>query len=303
MSSFVRLSSLHRLSRSWPKAAGAVAAPRPASSVAFSLARPYSAAAVTENTDAHTAGSEFYIQGRPSTSSHGIPVNSNWKAIEDQPLTGKSVHDLLENAIPAVRHQNFLSKEECSKLVDIIQEHGIGSYNQGVVFPPLGSVGISQFDLDKEAYLSGVDAASSLQKRFKQEAGVDVVGRVAAVLQEATGIETRVAREDGRPYFAGMLRVVSNYIQIHSDYGPYDGPDWEIGHVTGQLSWNVLLRKVHGGDTIIYDRPWNGDADNAAFRKAFPGYAFQPSAVQGRICKALRAIEGDLTFFNSSPVI
>lgn len=127
MSSFVRLSSLHRLSRSWPKAAGAVAAPRPASSVAFSLARPYSAAAVTENTDAHTADSEFYIQGRPSTSSHGIPVNSNWKAIEDQPLTGKSVHDLLENAIPAVRHQNFLSKEECSKLVDIIQEHGIVS--------------------------------------------------------------------------------------------------------------------------------------------------------------------------------
>lgn len=69
--------------------------------------------------------------------------------------------------------------------------------------------------------------------------------------------------------------------------------------MTGQLSWNVLLRKVHGGDTIIYDRPWNGAADNAAFRKAFPGYAFQPSAVQGRICKALRAIEGDLTFFNS----
>ncbi|KAI1106531.1 hypothetical protein F4804DRAFT_300304 [Jackrogersella minutella] len=245
----------------------------------------------------HAPSSEFITQ--PYRASPGLPVNSNWSTLEDQPLTYRSVKNLLENTIPTIRQRNFLSNDECKKLVEIIKDHGVGFYNKKVVFPPLGSVGISQFDHDKETYLSGVERASSLQKRFIEEGNVDVVGRVASALQEATGIEARVAREDGRPYFAGMLRVVSNYIQIHSDYGPFDGSDWEIGAITGQLSWNILLRQVHGGDTIIYDRQWNGAADNAAFRKAFPSYAFQPLTVQGRIPKTLPAIEGDLTFFNS----
>ncbi len=79
----------------------------------------------------------------------------------------------------------------------------------------------SRFFPDKETYFNKVEGASSLLNRFKEEANVDVLGRVAAVLQDATGLETRVAREGDRDYFAGLLRVVNNYIQIHSDYAPY----------------------------------------------------------------------------------
>ncbi|KAI1387348.1 uncharacterized protein F4822DRAFT_430102 [Hypoxylon trugodes] len=282
-----RLSPLPRLSRSLARVT-TTQPPR-------AFARLYSSAQAVASTPNDTP--EFTALGH--NNAQGLLVNSNWTTLEDRPLTHNSVYSLLQNSIPSIRHRSLLSKEECSKLVGIIQDHGISTYNQKVVFPPLGSVGLSQFDHDKETYLSGVERASSLQKRFREEANVDVVGRVAAALQKATGLETRVALEDGRPYFAGMLRVVSNYIQIHSDYGPFDGPDWEIGGVVGQLSWNVLLRQVHGGDTIIYDRQWNGAADNAEFRKKFPSYAFQPLTVQGRIPKALAAIEGDLTFFNS----
>jgi hypothetical protein len=65
------------------------------------------------------------------------------------------------------------------------------------------------------------------------------------------------------------------------------------------LTWNVLLRQVPGGDTIIYDRQWQGQTDDEAFRKAFPRYAYEPAGVQGFIFKAMAPVEGDLTFFNS----
>lgn len=77
-----------------------------------------------------------------------------------------------------------------------------------------------------------------------------------------------------------------------------DGPDWEIGGITAQLTWNVLLRQVPGGETIIYDRQWMGDEDDRAFRKTFPRYAYAPSGMQGTVFKSLSAIEGDLTLFN-----
>jgi hypothetical protein len=74
---------------------------------------------------------------------------------------------------------------------------------------------------DKDTYFNGVDEANTLQECFKNEANVDILSRVAAILQETTGLEIRVAQEGERKYFAGLLRVVDNYIQIHPDYAPY----------------------------------------------------------------------------------
>ncbi|KAI3317694.1 hypothetical protein HD806DRAFT_514017 [Xylariaceae sp. AK1471] len=294
----LRLHSLQQVGRSWAKAAacGDVAS-RPTAGVLAQ--RLYSSAHIGEHTNVDV--SAFIVRQGMGRSNHGRLINTNWTTLEDQPLTGKSVKDLIQNVIPAIRHKSFLSADECSKLVHIVQQHQIGSYDQRVVFPPLGSIGLTQFDhqQDKEAYLNRVEEANSLQRRFKDEANVDILGRVAGLLQEATGLETRVAREGDRTYFAGLLRAVNDYIQIHSDYAPYDGAGWEIGKITSQLTWNILLRQVPGGDTIIYDRQWQGAADDKSFRKAFPRYAYEPAGVQGSIFKAMAPIEGDLTFFNS----
>ena len=183
--------------------------------------------------------------------------------------------------------------------------------------PLIAQFNNSAFSTDKSTYFKGVDEANTLQNRLRQEGNIDILGRVAALLQKTTGLTTRIAREGDQEYFAGLLRAVDNYIQIHPDYGPYvsisvipshihrphdvsqDGPDWEIGGISSQLTWNVLLKRIHGGDTIIYDRQWQGVRDDAVFQKAFPRYAYAPTGIQGCIFKALPAVEGDLTFFNS----
>ncbi|KAE9963087.1 hypothetical protein BLS_009702 [Venturia inaequalis] len=184
--------------------------------------------------------------------------------------------------------------------MDVIRSQKIGSYDQEVVFPPVGSVGVTQFDHqhDKESYFQKIESSMELQNRFKSEAGIDIVSRVAAMLHEKSGLRVRIAREGTRDYFAGLLRAVDNAIQIHPDYAPYDGPDWEIGRISAQLTWNILLKQVPGGDTIIYDRQWQGRADDVVFRKKFPRYAYDPVGLQGNVFKCLMAKQGDLTLFN-----
>ncbi|EKG14423.1 hypothetical protein MPH_08412 [Macrophomina phaseolina MS6] len=230
----------------------------------------------------------------------GNYVHSNWTRLDDQPLTQQSLNDLLRNSIPSIRHAAFLSADECRQLVDIVHTHPIGSYDQEVVFPPIGSAGISQFEHqdDKATYFSKVPAALTLQERFKSEANIDVMARVAKILQQASGLPVRLACEGEKEYFAGLLRVVDEGIQIHADYAPYDAPGWEIGRISAQLTWNILLKQVPGGDTIIYDRAWQGQADDVVFKKTVPRYAYSPTGVEGRIFKCLKAVEGDLTLFN-----
>ncbi|KAF2018302.1 hypothetical protein BU24DRAFT_345926 [Aaosphaeria arxii CBS 175.79] len=203
-----------------------------------------------------------------------IQVTSNWHTLQDQPLTKDAIWNLFNNVIPSIRHTGFLSSDECQKVAEVIQSHRV------------------------KAYFEGIEEANSLQDRIKAETNIDIVGRVAAALQEIMGLETRIALEGDKKYFCGLLRVVDNYIQIHPDFGQYDGPDWEIGRIAGQLTWNILLKKIPGGDTIIYDRQWQGVEDDRNFQKEFPRYAYKPTGVQGHLFKALSAIEGDLTFFN-----
>ncbi|GAD98458.1 hypothetical protein SNOG_14103 [Paecilomyces variotii No. 5] len=247
----------------------------------------------------------------------------NWTTFETRSISRQNFQDLLQNRIPDVRVRRFLSADECQSLVKIIKTHEIvsfpsahrnnklirqqdkftsyqGSYNEDV-YPPIGSVGITQFDHanDKEGYFSKVKEARLLQERFRKEANIDVLSRVKDVLQRATGLPVRIAREDDREYFAGLIRLINKSALLHADYGPYDGPQWEIGRIAAQVTWNILLKQVDGGESVVYDRPWEGPSDNAQFKDPPPGYGYSHSAVEGRASKTMKYDEGDLHFFNS----
>ena len=74
-----------------------------------------------------TAQTESYRPEFVPKTPSALPITSNWRTLEDQPLTRESVRGLLNNAIPTIRHKAFLSKEECSRTVEIIQEHQVVS--------------------------------------------------------------------------------------------------------------------------------------------------------------------------------
>lgn len=45
--------------------------------------------------------------------------------------------------------------------------------------------------------------------------------RVAEALRDATGMTVRLAMEEDKEYFAGVVRALDSGIQIHADHAPY----------------------------------------------------------------------------------
>ncbi|KAI1342747.1 hypothetical protein F5Y15DRAFT_428705 [Xylariaceae sp. FL0016] len=227
-------------------------------------------------------------------------AGDRWTSLHDETLTPRSLYDLLNNRIPAIRVPRFLSGHECERMIDVISNHKIGAYNENV-FPVIGSVGITQFDFqqDKLGYFAAVEKANSLQQRFVNEAGVDIVDRVRGILEKVAGIPVRIATEGDRRYFAGLLRVINSSALIHSDYAPYDAPGWRIGQIVSQITWNVLLKQVRGGESVVYNRFWRGKEDDEGFRRTAPSYGYTTQAVENTQFKVVPAVEGDLSFMNS----
>ncbi|CAG8117484.1 unnamed protein product [Penicillium olsonii] len=223
-----------------------------------------------------------------------------WNAVGNEAVTADSITALLTNDLSNLGVKNFLSSEERARMVDIIRTHTIDSYGANVQ-PPIGKVGVTQFDNqnDKKAYFESVPSARALQDRFIKEANIDIVGRVASYLHTVTTLPVRLAREGNQEYFAGLLRLINSSALIHADYGAYDAPGWEIGRISAQLSWNVLLREVQGGECVIYRRFWEGKSDDETFRQPSPGYGYRKDAVEGCDVQVVQPEVGEFTLFNS----
>lgn len=65
--------------------------------------------------------------------------------------------------------------------------------------------------------------AYDLQRRWKTEAGIDLLQRVSDRLSDVTGLPVRVATEGEQEYFAGIVRCSQYGINMHADYVPYVG--------------------------------------------------------------------------------
>ncbi|KAJ4290807.1 hypothetical protein N0V90_010002 [Kalmusia sp. IMI 367209] len=199
--------------------------------------------------------------------SHGRTLYSHWNAVGNEPVTAETISALLSNSLSNLGVKDFLSGQECARMVDVIPH----SHYCNAPSPQ-----------DKQTYFASVPSARELQERFIQEAKIDIVARVASYLRTVTNLPVRLACEGNQEYFAGLLRLINSSALVHADYGPYDAPGWEIGRISAQLSWNILLREVQGGECIIYRRFWEGKSDDERFKQPKPGYGYTAEAVEGR---------------------
>ncbi|TVY84948.1 hypothetical protein LSUE1_G002741 [Lachnellula suecica] len=230
-------------------------------------------------------------------------IYTNWSTFEDQSLSRRSLLDVFTDRIPVVREQGILTVDERKRMLEIVRTHDLGTYDTEHTWPRLGFLWIPcnfiDFRVsDKTGYFESVKDARSLQNRWKNEAGVDIVKRVVDRIRQTTGMKVQVASEQDSEYFAGVLRAVDRGILVHADYAPYEAAGWKIGDVVAQVTWNILLNEVPGGDTLIYDRQWQAPEDDLAWRKEFPKDTYHPQMLQAHPFKAMKAVPGDLTFFN-----
>jgi hypothetical protein len=52
-------------------------------------------------------------------------VYKKWRSLHDENLSSRSLTGLLNNDIPAIRVPQFLSSEECNRMVDVVSSHKI----------------------------------------------------------------------------------------------------------------------------------------------------------------------------------
>jgi hypothetical protein len=53
---------------------------------------------------------------------------TNWRAFEEQEISKQSLLDVFAGTVPVIRQKEFLSQEECAKMVRVLESHKIVSF-------------------------------------------------------------------------------------------------------------------------------------------------------------------------------
>ncbi|MGH3873019.1 MAG: hypothetical protein ACRDSR_16185 [Pseudonocardiaceae bacterium] len=203
---------------------------------------------------------------------------------------------VLANDVAAIRVPNFVTADVCTKSVAAIEAHGFSCYRN--VEPPIGRIGITQYEhrTAREEYFHEACGSNEARARLFSKT-TDPVLLMIDALCEAWGSSVELAKEpDGQSYFAGVIRIIGEAL-IHCDWAIHDAPDWAIGSISAQLTWNIYYTlSESGGETTVFKRPWTMDLE--AFANA-GDYGYSPMAVDGSDRQIIAPDRGDLLIFNS----
>lgn len=221
--------------------------------------------------------------------------NSMWSKFDDCSLNQKNILDLFENKIPYIRINNFASAVECESLVKESKKIGFDFYEN--VYPPIGRIGVTQFEHKKDKH-SYFEKAKKYNSNLKSIFGksFDPIKRLESFFLEKALININKATEVDELYFAGLIRHINKAL-LHMDFAPFDAPSWSIGEIEAQIAWNLYLTPVKsGGECIVYNKPWNPNDEIFKIEKS---YGYDEKIVTFVEKEYLTPIVGDIVLHNT----
>ncbi len=221
-----------------------------------------------------------------------------WIDDAEHTLAPESLALLLDNKIPAIRVPAFASPAECTAFSAAAKGGRMQYYN---VADRIGYIGLAQYQYrwtkTRDEFLADVAQAQADVQAVFDAAEFDPLQRVMALLRAHWPAPVDVAREDGRPYFAGIIRSTSDRIDLHVDWAPVNSPDYSIGAIDGQVGWNFFAEELlSGGHTTVYNNPWDPVLLPGEIPKS---YGLPRSLTEGVPSFTYRATAGDLVIFNT----
>ena len=222
---------------------------------------------------------------------------STWIDQAERPLTRDNLRLLLDNRIAAIRMPGFASPEECAAFARAAKQGNMQHYN---VADRIGYIGMAQYQYrwtkTKQEFLGDVpQAQSDVEAVFAQS--FNPLERLLDSLRAAWAAPVDLAREGGRPYFAGIIRSTSDRIDLHVDWAPVNSPDYAIGAIDGQLGWNFFAEELEsGGHTTVYNNPWDPVVEPGEIPKS---YGLDRALTHGVPSFTYRATAGDVVIFNT----
>lgn len=218
-----------------------------------------------------------------------------WVTNEAQDFTLENIQRLFLGQIPAVIIKNFISKDQCSKILENLKTRSEDSYahvdvkvyRYGLSFSEKYANGQLQNYFDQVAfYYEDFEKIFSPLGRNPIFTIVDKFGPNASVMQD-----------NNRKYFAGTFRYINGHAPIHFDYAPLECPDQKLAQVQYQLTFNLYLKTSKSGGALhVYDDQ-GGFENKDEFKEK--NYFHYRDEFTERKKFVYEPVQGDLLFFNS----
>lgn len=222
---------------------------------------------------------------------------STWNNLQEHELSKENLQLLLDNKIPAIRIRGFATPEECRAFAEAAKRGNMQYYN---VADRIGYIGMAQYQYrwnkTKEEFLADVPKAQADVAAVFAES-FDPLQRFMKLLGSVWPAPVDFASENGKPYFAGIIRSTSDKIDLHVDWAPVNSPDYSIGAINGQLGWNFFAEELEsGGHTNVYNNPWNPEIVDGVIPQS---YGLDRSLAENVPKFTYRASAGDVVIFNT----
>ncbi|MEO8544884.1 MAG: hypothetical protein ABI434_14945 [Burkholderiaceae bacterium] len=223
---------------------------------------------------------------------------STWTDSVEHTLTAENLALLLDNKIPAIRVPGFATAAECTAFAAAAKHGRMQYYN---VSDRIGYIGLAQYQYrwtkTKAEFLADVIQAQADVQAVFDAANFNPLQRVIDLLRTHWDASVDIASEDGKPYFAGIVRSTCDKIDLHVDWAPINSPDYAIGAIDGHIGWNFFAEELQsGGHTNVYNNPWDPDVAADEIPKS---YGLDRKLTEGVACFTYRPTAGDVVIFNT----
>lgn len=223
-----------------------------------------------------------------------------WRTLEAEPLSRESLQALCRAEVPAVRIEALLDSAECDAVMRALPADAFTSYASKPAFQTFERFGIAQAgygSAKRDQYFAAANGARAQRDAVIAACGIDPLARAMERLRIDGGADISIAREDdGREYFAGIVRRMNAGIRLHADCCRRTDPRWQIFSNIAQLSLNVYLTAFEGGECVVHDR-LHEDADDATVPRG--SYIYDRALVAGARKARLQPKKGELLLINS----
>jgi len=223
---------------------------------------------------------------------------TTWKTGGEHDLTAENLTALLNNEIPAIRIKGFATPDECETFAAAAKRGNVKYYS---VARKIGYIGQAQYEYrwnpDKSLYFKAVEEARADLKAVVEQS-FDPVARLIGQLERVHPGQVSIAREPGLgEYYAGIIRLASQGVDLHVDFAPFNTLDYAIRDIDAQLGWNFFAEDPgEGGLTTIYNNPWNPEMKPGEIPQS---YGLDASMTEGVPKLTYAPTAGDVVIFNT----
>lgn len=225
--------------------------------------------------------------------------------------TKKVPFDAVSSVCPALRVEDVVDRQIVDGLAEAFERLELSPYQVTVNDPRGGAAyyfGANLYDVRPtpdvpkvvfDQYFAQADSDRQLFAEIVGDAGLPhpLEDIFVPLLRDHYGVEPVIAAEDGKKYYAPVVRGTSNGINMHTDNSPTEAPELSIGAVRKQRSLLLYLDTPQDGSgalQVFHKQPTSADDQ---FR--IEPYGYSEQAVLGVDRTEIHPGPGDIVVFDS----